>query len=93
MVLRIRPKNIAGSLTACVAVAFSALTLVPLHAQVAGGTPSGTVTDTSGAVIPETQMSIKNLATERARKDGRGAANPESHIAGWEGGGKSSSGR
>jgi outer membrane receptor protein involved in Fe transport len=46
------------------AVALTGLLLsVPLSAQVAGGTLSGTVTDQSGAVIPNGQVSIKNVAT------------------------------
>ena len=48
---------------------------VQAHAQVAGGTLSGTVMDTSGAVIPEAQVSIKNMATAITRNvitDGAG---------------------
>jgi len=39
--------------------------LLPGHAraQVVGGTLSGTVTDPSGAAIPGTRISIKNVAT------------------------------
>jgi outer membrane receptor protein involved in Fe transport len=36
---------------------------VPLHAQVTGATLSGTVTDASGAVIANAQVSIRNTAT------------------------------
>jgi hypothetical protein len=38
-----------------------------LQAQVSGSTISGTVTDASGAVLPNVQISIKNLATGSAR--------------------------
>jgi hypothetical protein len=36
---------------------------VPIHAQVTGATLSGTVTDASGAVIANAQVSIRNTAT------------------------------
>ncbi len=37
------------------------------HAQVSGATLTGTVTDTTGAVIPNVQISIKNQATGETR--------------------------
>ena len=47
-------------------VCFSVLSLAnsrPLHAQVAGGTLSGAVSDPSGAAVPNAQVVIKNSAT------------------------------
>jgi Carboxypeptidase regulatory-like domain/TonB dependent receptor/TonB-dependent Receptor Plug Domain len=46
-------------------VTFVVIPLVcgPIYPQVVGGTLSGTVTDQSGAVIPNTEISIKNVAT------------------------------
>jgi hypothetical protein len=40
---------------------------IPAYAQVTGGTFSGTVTDSTGAVIPSAQISILNIATGVAR--------------------------
>jgi Carboxypeptidase regulatory-like domain/TonB-dependent Receptor Plug Domain len=48
-----------------VLVAFGVILLAPgrMYPQVVGATLSGTVTDQSGAVIPNAQVSIKNVAT------------------------------
>ena len=53
--------NILAVLT--IALAISLFVSVPVYSQVTGATLTGTVTDTSGAVIPNAQISIKNEAT------------------------------
>ena len=63
MFSKVRPSRIATTFVALVVVTFNPLILVPLYAQVAGATLSGAVTDASGAVIPNCQMSVKNVAT------------------------------
>src|SRR5438552_1069572 len=50
-------------LAVCFVLAFTLFPAVPTNAQVTGATLSGTVTDTSGAVIPGVTISIKNRAT------------------------------
>jgi Carboxypeptidase regulatory-like domain/TonB-dependent Receptor Plug Domain/TonB dependent receptor len=42
---------------------FGILSSFPVHAQVAGGTFSGTITDPSDKTIPQAQVSITNVAT------------------------------
>ena len=44
-------------------VGLSCVLIRPMYGQVAGGTFSGTVTDASGAVVPQARISIKNVAT------------------------------
>jgi Carboxypeptidase regulatory-like domain/TonB dependent receptor/TonB-dependent Receptor Plug Domain len=51
------------SFIAATALLLAALVSSPVSAQVAGGTLSGTITDPSGAGIPQAQITIKNLAT------------------------------
>jgi hypothetical protein len=56
-------KRLLSGLTTLVGLALSLLLACPSHGQVTGATLSGTVTDVSGGVVPQTQMSVKNLAT------------------------------
>ncbi len=56
-------RGLALSLSAFVAFDLCIIAVCGLHAQVVGGTLSGTVTDTSEAVIPNGHISIKNVAT------------------------------
>src|SRR5665213_2688820 len=42
-------------------------TSLPVFAQASGGTISGTVTDVTNAVIPNAQITIKNLGTGEKR--------------------------
>src|ERR1700733_5003952 len=56
-------KRFGVALVGLIGFALSLLISVQVHAQVTGGTLLGTVTDSSGATIPNVQLSIKNIAT------------------------------
>ncbi|MGH9354764.1 MAG: carboxypeptidase regulatory-like domain-containing protein, partial [Terriglobia bacterium] len=59
--------------------------IVPGHAQVTGATLSGTVTDPSGAVIPNVQVSIRNTSTgitRNAKTDASGLYNAPNLLPG-----------
>jgi hypothetical protein len=56
-------RKVVSNLLTCGALVLSLSIPAPVWAQVAGATLSGTVTDASGAVIPNAQISIKNVAT------------------------------
>src|SRR4030088_275431 len=51
----------------CLVLTFALLIFLPANAQVTGGTLSGTVSDPSGAGIPEAQLIIRNVSTGVAR--------------------------
>src|SRR6202162_3779325 len=46
-----------------VALILSMSISVPVHAQVTGGTFTGTITDASGAAVPSARVTISNTAT------------------------------
>jgi Carboxypeptidase regulatory-like domain/TonB dependent receptor/TonB-dependent Receptor Plug Domain len=57
-------KKTVGSFLVLLILTIAMTISAPSEAQVVGGTLSGTVTDTSGAVIPNAQVTIKNIATQ-----------------------------
>src|SRR5882672_7570770 len=63
MFSKIRTTKTAACFLAFVVLVFSLLLSANAHAQVAGATLSGTVTDPSGGVLPQAAISIKNIAT------------------------------
>src|SRR6516165_8561001 len=52
-----------GSISYLLLLLIIQVTHTPLSAQVAGGTITGTVTDTSGSLIPQVQVTITNRNT------------------------------
>jgi hypothetical protein len=60
---RIISRKCAHILVSIVVLLIAALGSVPAAAQVAGGTLAGTISDPSGAGIPQAQITIKNVAT------------------------------
>src|SRR5467141_257494 len=63
MFSKIRTTKTASCFLAYVVLVFSPLLSPTSHAQVAGATLSGTVSDQSGGVLPQAAISIKNIAT------------------------------
>jgi hypothetical protein len=63
MVRQSDSKKMTVSLFTLAALALGMLISVPVCAQVSGGTFTGTVSDASGAVIPNAQVTFKNAAT------------------------------
>jgi hypothetical protein len=60
--------KIGRGLLAIALLALAVLVSTPVHAQVAGATLSGTVTDASGAAVPNAKVSVKNNATSVVRE-------------------------
>ncbi|MGH9679440.1 MAG: TonB-dependent receptor domain-containing protein, partial [Candidatus Acidiferrales bacterium] len=56
-------KKVVGLLGVLLAIGLICFTSVPAKAQVSGATLSGTVTDASGAAVPNATVSIKNTGT------------------------------
>jgi len=63
MTWRTKSRDVAATLLTLGTLALNLLIPAPICSQVVGATLSGTVTDPSGAVIANVQLSIKNIAT------------------------------
>src|SRR5712691_3154776 len=74
MQLNVFMKKMSGALTLVILFAMSAFWAGQAHAQVSGATLAGTVTDPSGAVIPNAQVSITDVATGVTRNTTTGGA-------------------
>lgn len=59
--------HVIAGFAALVVLVASALVPVPADAQVTGARLSGTITDSSGAVIPRAEVSVTNVATAVSR--------------------------
>ncbi len=62
-----KPYDIVTALVVFLAIALLAMTPIRLGAQVSGATLTGTVSDSTGAVIPKAQVSIRNEGTGETR--------------------------
>ena len=67
MLPRMIPEKICAALSVFVVMAISFLGPRQAHAQVSGATLSGTVKDSSGAAIPNAQVTVTDMATGVAR--------------------------
>src|SRR6266850_330340 len=67
------PKSSRFVLSAWI-LGFCLMVSLPLHAQVAGATLSGTVMDQSGGVVPQVAITVKNIATGITRNSTTSAA-------------------
>jgi Carboxypeptidase regulatory-like domain/TonB dependent receptor/TonB-dependent Receptor Plug Domain len=67
MFSKIRTTKTAAYFLTFVTLACSLWLTAPAHAQVAGATLSGTVTDPSGAILPQATISIRNVSTDITR--------------------------
>jgi hypothetical protein len=65
--MHLAPRKLKRILVLVVGVIFALSLAIPTHAQVTGATLSGTVTDTSGGIIPDAEVSVKNTATGISR--------------------------
>src|ERR1700676_384758 len=63
IVARTKSRNVSGVVMPALVLVIWFLASIPAHAQVVGGSLSGTITDESGAAIPSTTVSITNVAT------------------------------
>src|SRR6202049_4713617 len=67
MFSKIRITKTVASFLTFAALVFSSLLPATAHAQVAGASLSGTVTDQSGAFVPQAAISIRNVSTDITR--------------------------